>query len=53
MAMRVLRLGIISHAVMKSAASSDLAAEAMTNLIIWAIDRMAPLNRRNGLFSER
>ncbi len=53
MAMRVWWWGIILHAVMKSAASSDLEAEAMTNLIIWAIDRMAPLNHGNGLFSER
>jgi hypothetical protein len=34
MVMRVWRWGIILHAVMKSAASSDLAAEAMMNLII-------------------
>jgi hypothetical protein len=38
---------------MKSAASSNLAAEAMTNLIIWAIDRMAPLICRNGSFSKK
>ncbi len=36
---------------MKSAASSDLVAKAMTNFIIWAIDRMAPLNCENRLFS--
>ncbi len=48
-----LAAGIISRPVMKSAASSDLAAEAMTNLMIWAIDRMAPLNNGNGPFSER
>jgi hypothetical protein len=53
MAIRVWRWGIILRAVMKSAASSDSAAEAITNLIIWAIDRMAPLNCRNGMFSER
>jgi hypothetical protein len=53
MAMRVWRWGIILRAVMKIAATFDLAAEAMTNSIIWAIDRMAPLNQGNGLFSER
>jgi hypothetical protein len=51
-AMRVWRWDIISRAMMKSAASSDLAAEAMTNLIIWAIDGMTPFNCRNRLFSE-
>jgi hypothetical protein len=44
MGMRVWWWGIISHAVMNSAASSDSAADAMTNLMIWAIDRMALLN---------
>jgi hypothetical protein len=34
MVMRVWQWGIISRAVMKSAASSDLAAKAMTNLMI-------------------
>ncbi len=53
MVMRVWRWGIISRAVKKSAASSDLAAKAMTNLIIWAIDRIAPLNCRIGSFSKR
>ncbi len=53
MVMRVWQWEIISRAVMKSAASSDSAAEAMTNLIIWDIDRMAPLNRGNRLFSKR
>ncbi len=53
MAMRVWQWGIISCAVMNSAASSDSAAEAMTNLIIWPIDRMAPLNQGNGLSSNR
>ncbi len=51
MATRVRQWGNISCIMIKSAASSDLVAEAMTNLIIWAIDRMAPLNRRNGSFS--
>ncbi len=43
-AMRVWQWGIISRAVMNSAASSDSVAKAMTNLMIWAIDRMAPLH---------
>jgi hypothetical protein len=51
--MRVWWWGIISHAVMNSDASSDLAAKAMTNLMIWAIERMALLNQRNGLSSDR
>ncbi len=38
MAMRVCWWGIISLAVTKRAASSDLAAEAMTNLMIWAME---------------
>jgi hypothetical protein len=45
MAMGVWQWGIISCAVMNSAASSDSVAEAMTNLMIWAIDRMALLNQ--------
>ncbi len=53
MAMRVWQWGIISPDVMKRAASSGLEAKVMTNLIIWTIDRMAPLNLGNGLFSER
>ncbi len=44
MAMRVWRWGIISCAVMNSTASSDSVADAMANLMIWAIDRMASLN---------
>ncbi len=47
MAMRVLRWGIISCAVMKSNASSDSVAKAMMKLMIWAIDKMAPLNQGN------
>ncbi len=35
--------GIISRAVMKRAASSDLAVDAITNLMIWAMERTAPL----------
>ncbi len=50
--MRVCLWGIISLAVTKRAASSDLAADAITNLMIWAIERTAPLNCGNGLFSE-
>ncbi len=53
MAMRVCLWGIISHAVTKRAASSDSAAEAITNLMIWAMERMAPLKRGNGSSSER
>ncbi len=53
MLMRVCRRGIISRAVMKRAASSDSAAEAITNLMIWAIERTAPLNLGKGTFSER
>ena len=37
----------------EKAASSDSAAEAITNLIIWAMESMAPLKRGNGSFSER
>jgi hypothetical protein len=51
--MRVRLWGIISLAVTKRAASSDLAADAITNLMIWAMERTAPLNRGNGSFSER
>jgi hypothetical protein len=53
MAMRVCQWGIISLAVTKRAACSDLAAEAMTNLMIWAMESTAPLNRGKGSFSER
>ncbi len=52
-AMRVCLWGIISRAVTKRVASSDLAAEAITNLMIWAMESMAPLKRGNGSFSER
>ncbi len=51
--MRVYLWGIISLAVTKRAASSDLTADTMTNLMIWAIERTTPLKCRNGLFSER
>ncbi len=53
MEMRVCLWGIISFAVTKRAASSDLVADAITKLMILAIERTAPLNHRNGLFSER
>jgi hypothetical protein len=51
--MRVCLWGIISLAVTKRAASSDLAADAIMNLMIWAMETMAPLKYGNGLFSER
>ena len=50
MSMRVWRCGIISLAVIKRAANSDSAAEAMTNLIIWAIESTAPLKRGKASF---
>ena len=53
MLMRVCLCGIISCAVVKSAASSASAADAMTNLMIWAMERTAPLKRGKGSFSER
>jgi hypothetical protein len=52
MVMRVWRWGNITHAVM-SAASSDSVADAMMNLMIWEIDRMAPLNQGKGSSFER
>ncbi len=51
--MRVCLWGIISLAVTKRAASSDLAPDAITNMMVWAIERTAPLKCRNGSFSER
>jgi hypothetical protein len=51
--MRVCLWGIISLAITKRAASSDLAADAITNLMIWAIERTAPLKCGTGSFSER
>jgi hypothetical protein len=51
--MRIYQWGIISLAVTKMGASSDLAANAMTNLMVWAVERMAPLKRGKGSFSER
>ncbi len=43
MLIRVWQCGIISRAVIKRAASLALDANAMTNLMIWAIKRIAPL----------
>ncbi len=43
----------ISHAVMNMAASLASATDAMTNLMIWAIVRIAPLNLGIGLSSVR
>ena len=53
MAMRVWQWGIISLAATKRAASSDSAAEAITNLMIWAMERTAPLKRGKRSFSDR
>jgi len=53
MTMRVWRWGIISLAVTKRAASSDSAAEAITNLMIWAMERTAPLKHGKSSFSDR
>ena len=43
MSIRVWLCGIISLAFMKRAASLASDADAMTNLMIWAIERIAPL----------
>jgi hypothetical protein len=51
--MRVCLWRINSLAVTKRAASSDSAADAITNLMIRAIERTAPLKCGNGSFSER
>jgi hypothetical protein len=51
--MRVYLWGIDSLAMTKRAASSDLVADAITNLMIWAIERTAPLKCGKGSFSER
>jgi hypothetical protein len=50
---RVCLRGIISLAMTKRAASSDSVAHAITNLMIWEIERMAQLKCKNSLFSER
>ena len=51
--MRVRWWGIISRAVIKRTASSDSAADAKTNLMIWAIERTVPLNHGKWSFSDR
>ena len=51
--MSIWRRGTISLAVMKRAASSDSAADDVTNLIICAIVRTGPLNFGKGSFSDR
>jgi hypothetical protein len=53
MDMMVCLWGIISLAITKRAASLDLAADAIMNLMIWAIERTPPSNRGDGSFSER
>jgi hypothetical protein len=53
MSMRVWWWGIILRAVINSAASSDSAADAITNLMIWATESTAPLKRGYGSFSKR
>ncbi len=53
MSMRVCRWGTISQAAIKRAASLALAAEAMTNLIMVAIVRTAPLKRGDESSSKR
>ncbi len=53
MSMRVCRWGTILRVAIKSAASSASAAEAMTNLIMVAIIRTAPLKRGVGSSSKR
>jgi hypothetical protein len=45
--------GITSLAVTKRATGSDLAADAIANLMVWAMERTTPLNHGNGLLSER
>ena len=51
--MRVCWRGIISLAVTNRAASPYLATDVTTNLMIWAMERMAPLKHGKGSFSER
>ncbi len=51
--MRVCLWGIVSLAITKKSASSDSVVDAIPNLMIWTIERTAPLKRANGLFSER
>jgi hypothetical protein len=51
--LRVWRWGIISRAVINRAASLDSAADAITNLMIWAMESTAPLHCEYRSFSER
>ena len=53
MSMSVCGCGIILHAVRKSAVSLALEADAITNLMIVAIVRTAPLSPGIGSFLER
>ena len=53
MLMRVCRWGTILRAAMNNAASSASAAEAMTNLMIVAMVKTAPLKQGIGSSSER
>jgi hypothetical protein len=53
MSIRLCRWGTISRVAIKSSANLALAAETMTNLIMVAIVRTAPLKRGDGLSSER
>jgi hypothetical protein len=53
MSMRVCSWGTLSQAAMKSAESSASAIEAMTNLIMVAIVRTAPLKHGDRSSSER
>ncbi len=45
-------MGTMSRAVMYNAASSASAAEAMTNLMIGAMERMGPLTRGPAKFDD-
>ncbi len=53
MAMRVCWWGIISLAVTKRAASTDLVAEAITNLMIWAMERAHPIKKWEGIILRK
>jgi hypothetical protein len=53
MSMGVCLWGIISQAVTKRATSSVSATDAMTNLMIWAMEKTALLKHGKGSFSER
>ena len=51
--MRVCRMGAIDLSVMKNPASSALAAEDMSNLMIWETVRTGPLSNRKLSYSYR